>query len=98
MVNPVAEFVTTQATSLQGLAITLSNWVTTIAHRANQLFPKDGTESMDAAIPLKSFTVGTLPVSTATHLIFVSDETGGATLAFADGSNWRRVQDRNIVS
>ena len=33
-----------------------------------------------------------------THLIFVYDETGGATLAFSDGTNWRRVQDRNVVS
>ena len=31
-------------------------------------------------------------------LIFVSDETGGATLAFSDGTNWRRVQDRAIVA
>lgn len=31
-------------------------------------------------------------------MIFVSDETGGATMAFYDGSNWRRVQDRAIIS
>jgi hypothetical protein len=31
-------------------------------------------------------------------LIYVYDETGGATLAFSDGTNWRRVQDRAIVS
>ena len=31
-------------------------------------------------------------------LIYVWDETGGATLAFSDGTNWRRVQDRAIVS
>ena len=40
-------------------------------------------------------TTGTLPFSS---MIFVSDETGGATLAFSDGTNWRRVQDRAIVS
>lgn len=47
-----------------------------------------------------SFTVATLPTaSTFTRgLIYVSDETGGATLAFSDGTNWRRVQDRAIVS
>lgn len=33
-----------------------------------------------------------------TSLIYVSDETGGATLAFSDGTNWRRVQDRAIIS
>ena len=48
---------------------------------------------------LPQYTVGTLPsVSVTAQLIYVSDETGGATLAFSDGTNWRRVQDRNIVS
>ena len=31
-------------------------------------------------------------------MIFVSNESGGATMAFYDGSNWRRVQDRAIIS
>ena len=31
-------------------------------------------------------------------LIYVSDESGGAVLAFSDGTNWRRVTDRAIVS
>jgi hypothetical protein len=31
-------------------------------------------------------------------LIFIYDEIGGPTLAFSDGTNWRRVQDRAIVS
>jgi hypothetical protein len=48
----------------------------------------------------ESYTVATLPsVSTyAGSMIYVSNETGGATIAFSDGTNWRRVQDRNIVS
>ena len=29
--------------------------------------------------------------------LYVSDETGGATLAFSDGTDWRRVQDRAVV-
>jgi len=46
------------------------------------------------------FTVATLPaVSGSTgHIIYVSDESGGATLAFSNGVNWLRVQDRAIVS
>lgn len=49
---------------------------------------------------LPTYTVATLPTaSTWTgYVIYVSDETGGATLAFSDGTNWRRVQDRNVVS
>ena len=47
----------------------------------------------------QSFTVGTLPnPSVPGQMIFVSNESGGATMAFSDGTNWRRVQDRAIVS
>lgn len=48
----------------------------------------------------KTYTVSTVPAA-ATYprgIIYVSNETGGATLAFSDGSNWRRVQDRAVVS
>jgi len=48
----------------------------------------------------KSYTVATVPAA-ATYprgIIYVSNETGGATLAFSDGTNWRRVQDRAVVS
>lgn len=31
-------------------------------------------------------------------LVHVSDEAGGATLAFSDGTSWRRVADRAVVS
>jgi Protein of unknown function (DUF2793) len=31
-------------------------------------------------------------------LVVVSDEAGGATLAFSDGTDWRRVTDRAVVS
>lgn len=31
-------------------------------------------------------------------LIFLSDEVGGATIAFSDGTDWRRVSDRAIAS
>lgn len=48
---------------------------------------------------LPSYTVGTLPaVGAAGGSIYVSNETGGATLAFSDGTNWRRVTDRAVVS
>jgi hypothetical protein len=31
-------------------------------------------------------------------MIFVSNEAGGGTLAFSDGTNWRRVADRAVIS
>lgn len=50
--------------------------------------------------PLASYTVSGVPSASgnSNSLIYVSDETGGATLAFSDGTNWRRVQDRAIIS
>lgn len=48
---------------------------------------------------LRSYTVAGLPsAATAGQMIYVSNETGGATPAFSDGTNWRRVADRAIVS
>ena len=45
-----------------------------------------------------SYTVATLPTGAAGGVIFVTDESGGAVLAFSDGTNWRRCTDRAIVS
>jgi len=48
---------------------------------------------------LPSYTVATLPsAATAGAMLFVTDETGGSVPAFSDGTNWRRVTDRSIVS
>ena len=53
-----------------------------------------------AALGLPQYTVASLPdaASNTGHLIYVSDETGGATAAISDGTNWRRMQDRAVVS
>lgn len=48
---------------------------------------------------LPSYTVATVPpASPAGMLIYVSNEVGGAVPAFSDGTNWRRVTDRAVVS
>lgn len=45
------------------------------------------------------YTVATLPaVGSGGGVIAVTDETGGYVLAFSDGTDWRRVTDRAIVS
>ena len=51
-------------------------------------------------LQLKTYTVATLPSASAypRGVIYVSDEAGGATLAFSTGSAWLRVQDRATVS
>jgi hypothetical protein len=56
------------------------------------------------ALWLPSYTVASVPASadlpnaSEAWLIYVTDETGGAIPAFWDGTNWRRVSDRIIVS
>lgn len=57
---------------------------------------------------IQGYAVAALPSASAygysgssdpySSLIFVYDESGGAVLAFSDGTDWRRVTDRAIVS
>lgn len=49
---------------------------------------------------MQPFAVADLPspADTLYGLIFITDEVGGAVPAFSDGTNWRRVTDRAIVS
>jgi hypothetical protein len=48
---------------------------------------------------LPSYTTSTLPAaSPAGAMIYVTNESGGPVPAFADGTNWRRVTDRAIVT
>ncbi len=55
---------------------------------------------IDGPARVKSYTVAGVPAASAGagQIIFVSNETGGAVLAFSDGTNWRRVTDRAVVS
>lgn len=46
----------------------------------------------------KRYAVADLPDDDSERLAIVTDETGGVTLAFYDGADWRRVQDRAVVS
>lgn len=54
----------------------------------------------DAPVRLQEFTVATLPYASEWRggLVYVSNESGGAVPAFSDGTNWRRVTDRVVVS
>ena len=46
-----------------------------------------------------SFVVASLPSAAQPgQMIYVSDETAGSVMAFSDGTNWRRITDRAIVS
>ncbi|WP_114954316.1 hypothetical protein [Sphingosinicella terrae] len=54
----------------------------------------------DAPVRLPSFTLADLPAAAdwPQGLIHVPDEAGGPVVAFSDGTNWRRVTDRAVVS
>ena len=60
----------------------------------------DHSALLDGPMTLGTYTVSTLPSASVLSpaLIYVSDEAGGAIPAFSDGSNWRRVSDRAVVS
>ncbi|WP_397544791.1 hypothetical protein, partial [Roseovarius salis] len=56
---------------------------------------------VDGPARVKSYTVATAPSASSAGegaIIFVSDEAGGAVLAFSDGTDWRRVTDRAAIS
>ncbi|KAF0227744.1 MAG: hypothetical protein FD175_2450 [Beijerinckiaceae bacterium] len=59
------------------------------------------TLHVNGELRIGSFTVAGLPSAStlgAGAVVFVSNESGGAVLAFSDGTNWRRVTDRAIVT
>jgi len=56
---------------------------------------------VDGAVKVKSYLKTALPSASASGagaMIYVSNEAGGAVIAFSDGSSWRRVTDRAVVS
>lgn len=71
---------------------------------SNQVFSVDKTNlnvTFNQPPKVPSYAMSGLPSAStfgAGSMIYVTDETGGATLAFADGTVWRRVSDRAEVS
>ena len=55
-------------------------------------------EEVYGNLRVKSHTVATVPTATAGRVALITDEVGGAVLAFADGTDWRRCTDRAIIS
>ena len=61
--------------------------------------PATASLALSAPLGLASSTIAALPAATTPgQLAYVSDESGGPVLAFSDGTNWRRVTDRAVVS
>lgn len=85
---------------LTNLISSLISELTDHATRLNDSYQKDGTEVPTAPVRLKSYVKAALPSASkyVNGLIMVSDDIGGATPAFSDATNWRRVADRNVIS
>lgn len=69
--------------------------------KGNTAIAQANAGTLEALKPLllPSFTVAGVPsASPAGQVIYVSNESGGAVLAFSDGTNWRRCTDRAIIS
>jgi hypothetical protein len=61
--------------------------------------PATASLALSAPLGLATATVAALPsAATAGQLLYISDDSGGPVLAFSDGTNWRRVTDRAVVS
>lgn len=80
-----------------GVAVQQGRWALMYCDGVNVVQAVLSSVSTPASVP--SFTVASVPSATLVgQMIYVSNETGGAVLAFSDGTNWRRVTDRAIVS
>lgn len=56
-------------------------------------------QTLSAPPVVPSYTVAGVPsASPAGQLAYISDESGGAVLAFSDATNWRRVTDRAVIT
>ena len=67
---------------------------------ANVTFSDTGYLQVSSGLPqLPHYTVASLPSTvSAGDLALCTDETGGASVVFNDGTNWRRMADRAIAS
>lgn len=54
----------------------------------------------DSPLMLQSFAKADLPTAAnwTGGIIYVTDDVGGETIAFSDGADWLRVQDRAVIS
>jgi hypothetical protein len=55
-------------------------------------------EIVNGPVKLTSYAVASLPTVVTGGIIYCPDETGGATILYSDGVNWRRGQDGAVAS
>lgn len=71
-----------------------------LCHAAALTTPGTGSTQLDGPVGVGQYTVAGKPAAStfAGHVIYLTNETGGATLAYSDGTNWRRVYDNAVAS
>lgn len=87
----------------QNGTMTIDGKVISVAGNSLTLNSGDTTADNPLIAPIlitQDYTVAGVPGASGSKngVITVSDEVGGFTLAFSDGTDWRRVQDRAIIS
>ena len=57
-------------------------------------------ETSGGPVEFPRYSVSGVPDATAYigHMVFINNETGGPVMAFSDGTDWRRVTDRAVIS
>lgn len=85
---------------LSALSKALFVYFLSVGTRLNLALPEDGSEAMTAPLVVASYAVAGVPDASLypRGVIYVSNEAGGAVLAFSDGTDWRRVTDRAVIS
>lgn len=77
---------------LSALVLALTNAFVRSSQRVNGVYPKDGTEAMEAPVKLKEFTdtPDTLPAASDWEgsIIYVSDGGGGDEFRGSNGTSW----------
>jgi hypothetical protein len=95
--NSLATSLTISGTDLLG---NVTDGFGTVVTAAGNVAVINGCRGYNPGLQLPSFTVAGVPsASSFTYfMIYITNESGGAVPAFSDGTNWRRVTDRAIIS
>lgn len=85
---------------IQQLVNSLSGYLYSMSLRLNLAMVADGSEVPTAPVMHNTYAKAALPSASTfkSGIIMVSDDVGGFTPAFSDGTNWRRTADRNVIS
>ena len=77
-----------------------ANTTTIGSSSTTRTYLKGAVDCSGGPVILKSYAKASLPAAASYTgaMIYVTDDVGGATPAFSDGTNWRRTADRNVIS